>query len=55
MRENNVRNIWAKGGAVIALITDLKLPVALVGVGEKLEDWSEFDARAYAQGLVTAS
>jgi len=45
----------AKGGAVVALITDLNLPVALVGVGEKLEDWSEFDPRAFAQGLVTAS
>jgi fused signal recognition particle receptor len=45
----------AKGGAVVALITDLKLPVALVGVGEKLDDWSEFDARAFAQGLVSAS
>jgi fused signal recognition particle receptor len=45
----------AKGGAVVSLIADLGLPVALVGVGEKLEDWSEFDAQAFARGLVTAS
>ncbi len=45
----------AKGGAVVALVTDLGLPVALVGVGERLEDWSEFDARTFARGLVTAS
>ncbi|MEO6463464.1 MAG: signal recognition particle-docking protein FtsY [Candidatus Eisenbacteria bacterium] len=42
----------ARGGAVVALVSELKLPVALVGVGEKLEDWSEFDPPAFARGLV---
>ena len=42
----------ARGGAVVALVAESKLPVALVGVGEKLEDWSEFDPAAFARGLV---
>jgi len=42
----------ARGGAVVALVSELKLPVALVGVGEKIDDWSPFDARAFARGLV---
>ncbi len=42
----------ARGGAVVALVSELKLPVALVGVGEKLEDWSEFDPPAFARALV---
>jgi fused signal recognition particle receptor len=42
----------ARGGAVVALISELSLPVALVGVGESIDDWSEFDAAAFARGLV---
>jgi fused signal recognition particle receptor len=42
----------ARGGAVVSLVSELRLPVALVGVGEKLDDWSAFDPRAFAQGLV---
>jgi fused signal recognition particle receptor len=42
----------ARGGAVVALVSELSLPVALVGVGEKLEDWTEFDALTFAQALV---
>ena len=42
----------ARGGAVVALVSELSLPVALVGVGEALEDWSDFDAGAFATALV---
>ena len=42
----------ARGGAVVALVTELSLPIALVGVGEKIDDWSEFDPRSFARGLV---
>ncbi len=42
----------ARGGAVVALVSELALPVALVGVGERLEDWSEFDPAAFSRGLV---
>jgi fused signal recognition particle receptor len=44
----------AKGGAVVALVSDLKLPIALVGVGEGIADWSDFDARAFGRALVLA-
>jgi fused signal recognition particle receptor len=42
----------AKGGIVIAIAQDLKLPIRFVGVGEGLEDFGEFDAAAFAQALV---
>ncbi len=43
----------AKGGAVVALVAELGLPVALVGVGEGLDDWSAFDPEAFARGLLS--
>jgi fused signal recognition particle receptor len=42
----------ARGGAVVALVSDLRLPIALVGVGEGIADWSDFDARAFGRALV---
>jgi len=42
----------ARGGAVVALVADLGLPIALVGVGEGLTDVSEFDGPAFARALV---
>ena len=44
----------ARGGAVVALVSELHLPVALLGVGEKLGDWAEFDPAAFARALVGA-
>ena len=41
----------ARGGAVLAIADQLKLPISLVGLGEDLEDWSAFDAQAFARGL----
>lgn len=41
----------ARGGIAVAIHRDLKLPVAVVGVGEKVEDLQPFDARAYAQAI----
>jgi len=42
----------AKGGAVVALVVELQMPIALVGVGEAIGDWSEFDAAAFGRALV---
>jgi fused signal recognition particle receptor len=42
----------ARGGIVIAIAQELKLPIRLVGVGESLDDFGEFDAAAFAQALV---
>ena len=41
----------AKGGAVLAIADQMKLPVSLVGLGEGLDDWQPFDPEAYARGL----
>lgn len=41
----------SRGGAVLAIADQLKLPVSLVGLGEGLDDWEPFDADAYARGL----
>ncbi|MXV45313.1 signal recognition particle-docking protein FtsY [Saccharibacter sp. 17.LH.SD] len=42
----------ARGGIVVALAEKFKLPVHLVGVGEKAEDLRPFSAQDYARGLV---
>jgi fused signal recognition particle receptor len=42
----------AKGGMVIAIAEELKLPIRFLGVGESVEDFGEFDAAAFAAALV---
>lgn len=41
----------SKGGVVLAIRNEMNLPVKLVGLGEKPEDLSDFDAANYAIGL----
>jgi fused signal recognition particle receptor len=41
----------AKGGIVIAIAEELKLPVRYLGVGEKMEDLVPFDAESFAAAL----
>lgn len=41
----------AKGGIVLAIRNELKIPVKLVGLGEKITDLSPFDAEQFAYGL----
>ena len=41
----------AKGGIVFSIAHDLGLPVRFVGTGEHIEDWAEFDADAFVDGL----
>lgn len=41
----------ARGGAVLAIVDQLRLPVSVVSLGEGLDDWSPFDAEAFAKGL----
>jgi fused signal recognition particle receptor len=41
----------AKGGAAFAIASELALPILFVGTGEKMEDWAEFDAREFVEGL----
>jgi fused signal recognition particle receptor len=42
----------ARGGIVIAIAQQLKIPIRFVGVGESAEDFGEFDAAAFAAALV---
>jgi fused signal recognition particle receptor len=43
----------AKGGIVLAICDELKLPIQLIGVGEKLEDMVDFDAASFVEALTT--
>jgi fused signal recognition particle receptor len=43
----------AKGGVLAALARERPVPVYFVGVGEKLEDLETFDAREFAQALLS--
>lgn len=42
----------AKGGIVLAIATELKLPVKYVGVGEKMDDLLPFDSAAFVESMV---
>ena len=44
----------AKGGIVVRIVRELKLPIKLVGVGERVEDLKAFDAAAFVDALVPA-
>lgn len=41
----------AKGGVVLAIKNDLKVPVKFVGVGENIDDLQPFNPKAFADGL----
>lgn len=42
----------AKGGIVVALANQFKKPIYAIGIGEKIEDLQEFDAKSFARSLV---
>ncbi|NLX79112.1 MAG: signal recognition particle-docking protein FtsY [Clostridiales bacterium] len=41
----------ARGGVVLSIKNELKIPVKFVGVGEKIDDLQPFDPKAFAEGL----
>ena len=41
----------AKGGIVLAIKNELKVPIKYVGTGEKIDDISEFDAKEFVNAL----
>jgi fused signal recognition particle receptor len=41
----------AKGGIILAIASQLKIPILLIGVGEKKEDLQPFDAEAFTKAL----
>jgi len=42
----------AKGGIVVRIVRELKIPVKLIGVGEKIDDLQPFDPAAFVDALV---
>ena len=45
----------AKGGIVVRIVRELKLPIKLIGVGERVEDLQTFDPAAFVDALVPAA
>jgi len=43
----------ARGGIVVAIERELGIPVAMIGVGESIDDLQPFDARAFAEAIFT--
>lgn len=43
----------AKGGIVLAICDQLKIPVQLIGTGETLDDLARFDPQAFVEGLMS--
>ena len=41
----------AKGGVVLAVKSEVDVPVKLIGVGEKIEDLQDLDAKAFSKAL----
>lgn len=42
----------AKGGVVIALQSELNVPVKLIGVGEEIDDLQPFDTKSFIEALI---
>jgi len=43
----------AKGGVVVSIAHELKIPIAFVGLGEALDDLQPFDSRVFAEAVLT--
>ncbi len=41
----------AKGGVILGIVDQLKLPVRYVGIGERVDDLREFDAEEFVEAL----
>ncbi|MDR2934873.1 MAG: signal recognition particle-docking protein FtsY [Candidatus Adiutrix sp.] len=42
----------AKGGVVVSIAHELKIPIAFIGLGEALDDLQPFDPRAFAEAVL---
>ncbi len=45
----------AKGGVVLAIVSELELPILFLGTGEQLDDLAPFDPGAFAEALFSAA
>ena len=41
----------ARGGVVLTIVDELKIPVKYIGVGEQIDDLQPFDAKAFAKAM----
>ncbi|PIE73339.1 MAG: signal recognition particle-docking protein FtsY [Deltaproteobacteria bacterium] len=41
----------SKGGIVVNISRDMKIPIRFIGIGEKIDDLREFDARQFVEAL----
>ena len=41
----------AKGGILVAISNELKIPIRYIGIGEKIDDLREFNARDFVDAL----
>ena len=41
----------AKGGAVIGICSEMNIPIKFIGVGEKIDDLQNFDAKDFAKAM----
>lgn len=42
----------AKGGVVFGIINELNIPIKYIGIGEKIDDIKEFDARVFVDSII---
>jgi len=42
----------SKGGVIVPIVHELKIPIAFVGLGETFEDLQSFDPRAFAEAVL---
>jgi fused signal recognition particle receptor len=42
----------AKGGIVLAIASEMQLPIRFIGIGESAEDFDEFDAESFVDALI---
>ncbi|MAP24790.1 MAG: signal recognition particle-docking protein FtsY [Rickettsiales bacterium] len=45
----------AKGGILVQIADQIDIPIYAIGVGESLEDLNQFDAKSYAESLVSTN
>ena len=41
----------AKGGVVLGIVDEQKLPIRFIGIGERVEDLREFDPQSFVEAL----
>ena len=42
----------AKGGVVFSIINELNIPIKYIGMGEKIDDIKEFDAKEFVDSII---